>query len=204
MDANNRMHQINGQTLSVSKQQRAQMKQQTPCVIWLTGFSGAGKSSVANAVDRKLVALGQHTYLLDGDNVRHGLCSDLNFSADHRDENIRRVGEVAQLMSDAGLIVICAFISPFRQARDAIRASLNNEGFIEVFLDVPISECERRDSKGLYKKARAGELLDFTGIDSPYEAPTHPEIIIKNYNDSIESAAKQVIAYLMAHGYIDR
>ena len=204
MDANNRMHQINGQTLSVSKQQRAQIKQQTPCVIWLTGFSGAGKSSVANAVDRKLVALGQHTYLLDGDNVRHGLCSDLNFSADHRDENIRRVGEVAQLMSDAGLIVICAFISPFRQARDAIRASLNNEGFIEVFLDVPISECERRDSKGLYKKARAGELLDFTGIDSPYEAPTHPEIIIKNYNDSIESAAKQVIAYLMAHGYIDR
>ena len=198
------MHQINGQTLSVSKQQRAQMKQQTPCVIWLTGFSGAGKSSVANAVDRKLVALGQHTYLLDGDNVRHGLCSDLNFSADHRDENIRRVGEVAQLMADAGLIVICAFISPFRQARDAIRASLNNEGFIEVFLDVPISECERRDSKGLYKKARAGELLDFTGIDSPYEAPTHPEIIIKNYNDSIESAAKQVIAYLMAHGYIDR
>ena len=204
MDANNRMHQINGQTLSVSKQQRAQMKQQTPCVIWLTGFSGAGKSSVANAVDRKLVALGQHTYLLDGDNVRHGLCSDLNFSADHRDENIRRVGEVAQLMAEAGLIVICAFISPFRQARDAIRASLNNEGFIEVFLDVPISECERRDSKGLYKKARAGELLDFTGIDSPYEAPTHPEIIIKNYNDSIESAAKQVIAYLMAHGYIDR
>lgn len=193
---------ITWQNLGVNRQVRAKMKSQTPCVIWFTGLSGAGKSSIADAVEKQLALFGQHTYLLDGDHVRHGLCRDLGFSGGHRQENIRRVGEVANLMVDAGLIVLCAFISPFRHGRDTIRSQFKQGEFIEVYVDVPIDECEKRDSKGLYKKARGGFIQDFTGIDSPYEVPINPEMVIRNYNDSIESAAQMVIQYLKRQGYI--
>ena len=186
----------------VDKSMRSQMKKQRPCLLWFTGLSGSGKSTIAGAVESKLAERFQHTYLMDGDNVRQGLCGDLAFSEQDRNENIRRIGEVANLMVDAGLIVLTAFISPFKHNRQVVREMLKDGEFIEVFIDTPISECEKRDPKGLYKKARAGEIKDFTGIDSPYEAPENAEITIRNINVSVEEAANHVIEYLDARGYL--
>ncbi|MDF2153194.1 adenylyl-sulfate kinase [Vibrio sp. CAU 1672] len=161
---------------AVDKHTRAQLKKQQPAVLWFTGLSGAGKSTVAGALETRLVQLGYHTYLLDGDNVRHGLCSDLGFSEQDRRENIRRIGELAKLMADAGLIVLSAFISPHRAERQMVRELLPEGEFIEVFVNAPLAVCEQRDPKGLYRKARAGEIANFTGIDSEYQAPERPEI----------------------------
>ncbi|MDR7119305.1 adenylyl-sulfate kinase [Rheinheimera soli] len=166
-----------------------------PCVLWYTGLSGSGKSTIANAVDRLLFERGCHTFVLDGDNVRHGLNQDLGFDDVSRVENIRRISEVSKLMMKAGLIVGTAFISPFISDRVQARKLIGN-GFIEVFVDTPLSECEKRDPKGLYKKARAGDIPHFTGISSPYEAPMMPEIHIKTALLSISSAAQQVVNYL--------
>lgn len=177
------------------------MKKQRPCVLWFTGLSGAGKSTIAGAVENMLTERFHHTYLMDGDNVRHGLCGDLGFSDADRIENIRRVGEVANLMMDAGLIVLTAFISPFRANRDLVRSMMADGEFIEIYIDTPIEVCEARDPKGLYKKARAGKIIDFTGIDSSYEAPKIPEVLIKNYNISILDAAQQVMSYLEQYDY---
>lgn len=160
----------------VTKQTRSELKKQKPVVLWFTGLSGAGKSTVAGALESELASLGYHTYLLDGDNVRHGLCSDLGFSSQDRRENIRRIGELAKLMADAGLIVLSAFISPHRAERQMVRDLLPDGEFIEVFVNAPLEVCEKRDPKGLYKKARAGEIPNFTGIDSEYQAPQNPEI----------------------------
>ena len=173
------------------------MKNQKPAVLWLTGLSGAGKSTIANIVERKLARMNRHTFLLDGDNVRHGLNKDLGFSDADRVENIRRVGEVAKLMTDAGLIVITAFISPFRAERDMVRAMMQPGEFVEIHIDTTLDEAERRDVKGLYKKARSGQLKNFTGIDSPYEAPENPEIRIDTTQLSAEQAADAIIAHLI-------
>ncbi len=186
---------------AVHKKLRASMKSQTPCIIWFTGLSGAGKSTLASAVETKLAQLNQHTYLMDGDNVRHKLCKDLGFSEKDREENIRRVAEVSHLMVDAGLIVLCAFISPFKSGRNLARSMFAKEEFIEVYMNTSIDICEQRDVKGLYKKARAGELKDFTGINSPYEIPLNPELTI--FGDStVDNAAQQIIQYLAQHGFL--
>jgi len=169
---------VHWQAIALSREERARSKNQRAAVLWLTGISGAGKSSLANLVETRLAAMQRHTFLLDGDNVRHGLNRDLGFSAADRIENIRRIGEVAKLMTDAGLIVITAFISPFRAERDLVRSILQPGEFFEIFVDTPIEVAEARDVKGLYRKARSGELENFTGIDSPYEAPLAPELRI--------------------------
>ena len=186
----------------VSKSQRAEIKQQTACLLWYTGLSGSGKSTIANAVDAMLFARQCHSYLLDGDNVRHGLNGDLGFSDSDRVENIRRISEVAQLFVDAGLIVSTAFISPFRADRALAASKLASGEFIEVFIDTPIEICEQRDPKGLYKKARAGEIKDFTGIDSAYEAPENPIIHVHTADKSIEQCAQQIIDHLIEYGFI--
>ena len=188
-----RSHNVHWQHLEVDRAAHAAIKNQRPKVVWFTGLSGAGKSTIANLVERKLVALGRHTFLLDGDNLRHGLNRDLGFTDADRVENIRRAGEVARLMADAGLIVLCAFISPFRAERRMIRKLLPEGEFIEVFVDVPIEEAERRDPKGLYRKARAGQLPNFTGIDSPYEPPEQAEIRIDATATSPEAAAELIV-----------
>jgi bifunctional enzyme CysN/CysC len=172
-------------------------------VLWFTGLSGAGKSTIANLVDRRLHRRGLHTYILDGDNVRHGLNRDLGFTEEDRVENIRRVGEVAKLMVDAGLIVIVSFISPFRSERRMARRLVEDSEFIEIFVDTPLAVAEERDPKGLYKKARRGELQNFTGIDSPYETPEHPEIRLDTTVNTPESAADLVIRMLEQRGTID-
>lgn len=193
---------IHVQHVDVDKQQRALLKGQKPVMVWFTGLSGSGKSTVANLVEKELHALGYHTYLLDGDNVRHGLNNDLGFTDADRVENIRRVAEVAKLMVDAGLIVLSAFISPFRSERDMARAMVDKDEFVEVFMDTPLDVAEKRDPKGLYKKARRGELKNFTGIDSVYEQPEAPEVTLQTANCTAEEAADQVIAYLMAQNLI--
>ena len=193
-----RAQNIHWQALEVSPEAHARLKHQQPSVLWLTGLSGAGKSTIANLVEKKLHAMGRHTFLLDGDNVRHGLNKDLGFTEADRIENIRRVGEVAKLMVDAGLIVITAFISPFRAERDMVRAMLPEGHFFEVHIDTPLAEAEQRDVKGLYKKARAGELSNFTGIDSPYEAPQAPDLRIDTMDLSAEQAAELIVATLLA------
>jgi adenylyl-sulfate kinase len=170
---------------------------QIPCVIWFTGYSGAGKSSLANEVEQQLNSLGLKTCSLDGDIARNGLCQDLGFSKQDRDENIRRIGHVAQERVQEGLIVLCAFISPFREGRNQVRALFKEGQFIEVFVDTPLEICERRDVKGLYKKARAGEIKEFTGIDSPYEIPLKPDLHMQNNDDiTLMSSAKRIINYL--------
>jgi bifunctional enzyme CysN/CysC len=191
-----RAHNIHVQHLDVNKAARAEIKKQKPCVVWLTGLSGAGKSSIANAVEKRLHGLGQHTYVLDGDNVRHGLNRDLGFTNADRVENIRRIAETAKLMVDAGLIVITAFISPFRSERQMARNLLGADEFIEVFVDVPLAIAEQRDPKGLYRKARRGELKNFTGIDSPYEVPECPELRIDTEALDTDAAADMIIALL--------
>ncbi|HMY60001.1 MAG TPA: adenylyl-sulfate kinase, partial [Pseudomonadota bacterium] len=184
---------IHWQAIDLNKEARALQKGQKPCVLWFTGLSGSGKSTIANLVDKQLYAQGRHSYILDGDNVRHGLCKDLGFSPSDRVENIRRVAEVAKLMVDSGLIVLVAFISPFRAERQLARSLFAEGEFLEIFVDTPLAEAERRDPKGLYKKARAQQLKNFTGIDSPYEAPESPEIRIDTTTVSAEDAAAQIV-----------
>jgi len=186
----------------VTKEERSSIKEQKPCILWFTGLSGSGKSTVANAVESKLLELQKHTYLLDGDNVRMGLNKGLSFSDEDRIENIRRIGEVSKLFVDAGTIVLTAFISPFQKERDAVRELVKEDEFIEVFIDTPLEVCESRDPKGLYQKARKGEIPNFTGISSPYEAPTTPEIHILNDKISIEDVTTQIIDYLQNKGYL--
>jgi len=186
----------------ISKEQRSSIKNQQPCLLWYTGLSGSGKSTVANAVDALLYNLGCHSYLLDGDNVRHGLNGDLGFSDESRVENIRRISEVSKLFLDAGLIVSTAFISPFIQDRASARNKLAAGEFIEVYIDTPINICEQRDPKGLYKKARAGEIKDFTGIDSTYDVPENPEIHVKTAEQSIQECAEQIVNHLVKKGFI--
>ncbi|MEH6345144.1 MAG: adenylyl-sulfate kinase [Bermanella sp.] len=181
----------------ITKESRAAQKKQRPCIIWFTGLSGSGKSTIAGALEQKLNALSQHTYLLDGDNVRHGLNKDLAFSDGDRIENIRRIGEMSKLFVDAGLIVLSAFISPFRTERRMVRDLVEKGEFIEVHMDTPIDTCETRDPKGLYKKARAGEIKNFTGIDSEYQTPEHAEVVINTATQSIEECADAIIAYLV-------
>jgi len=183
-------------TFSVDQARRSSLKNQRPAVIWLTGLSGAGKSSIANALELALIDQGNHTYLLDGDNVRLGLCRDLGFSDKDREENIRRVAEVANLFVDAGIITITAFISPFIRDRELAREVIGAENFIEVYIDTPLAECERRDPKGLYKKAREGMIKNFTGIDSAYEAPPAPQLCIHTLEDDVSSATAQIIQFL--------
>jgi bifunctional enzyme CysN/CysC len=198
-----RSQNIHWQAIDVNKQAHASLKRQKPCVLWFTGLSGAGKSTIGNLVEKKLHAVGKHTYLLDGDNVRHGLNKDLGFSETDRVENIRRVGEVSRLMVDAGLIVLVSFISPFRSERRMSRELVEQNEFIEIFVDTPIGVAEERDPKGLYKKARRGELKNFTGIDSPYEPPENPEIRIDTTAQSPEQAAELIVSHLVARGIIE-
>ncbi|SFV17311.1 sulfate adenylyltransferase subunit CysN [Pseudoduganella namucuonensis] len=199
-----RSQNIHWQAIDVNKQAHATLKAQKPCVLWFTGLSGAGKSTIANMVEKRLHALGKHTYLLDGDNVRHGLNKDLGFSEEDRVENIRRVGEVARLMVDAGLVTLVSFISPFRSERKMSRDLVAADEFFEVFVDTPIGVAEQRDPKGLYRKARRGELKNFTGIDSPYEAPENPEIRIDTTDKTPEQAAELIIARLVEAGVLER
>ncbi|MFO7892345.1 MAG: adenylyl-sulfate kinase [Longimicrobiales bacterium] len=173
-------------------------------ILWFTGLSGSGKSTLARAVEEKLFENGCHTYVLDGDNVRHGLNGDLGFSPEDRTENIRRIGQVAKLFVDAGSIVLTAFISPYREDRDANRAIMNDGEFVEVFVDAPLETCEERDPKGLYEKARSGEIANFTGIDAPYEEPLHPEVVVKTGEQTIEESVEQILDWLAANGYLAR
>ncbi len=187
---------------TLSKEERGSLKHQRPCILWFTGLSGAGKSTVANALEQALHARGYHTYLLDGDNVRHGLNKNLGFSAEDREENIRRIGEVAKLFVDGGTIVLTAFISPYRRDREQVRELVDEGEFLEVFVNTPLDVCEDRDPKGLYKKARAGEIKGFTGIDDPYEAPDQPEITLRTDQNSIEESVVQIMEELAARGYL--
>ncbi len=182
---------------AVSKAERCQLSGHKGAVLWFTGLSASGKSTVANVVDHKLHSMGKRTYVLDGDNIRMGLNKNLGFSAEDRAENIRRIGEVGKLFSGAGVLAITAFISPYRKDRDAVRALLEPGEFVEVFMDTPLAVCEARDPKGLYKKARAGQIKGFTGIDDPYEAPEKAELILDG-TKPIDELADEVIAYLKA------
>ncbi len=191
-----RASNIHRQSLDLDRKTHATQKQQKPCVLWLTGLSGSGKSTIANALETRLHALGHHTFLLDGDNVRHGLNRDLGFTDADRVENIRRISEVARLMSDAGLIVITSFISPFVSERQMARELMTKGEFFEIYIDAPLEVCEKRDEKGLYAKARAGQLKNFTGIDSAYEPPKKPEIVVDSTRLSPDDAASLIIKHL--------
>jgi adenylylsulfate kinase len=180
----------------VDREARAAAHGHRGAVLWFTGLSGSGKSTIGHRVERMLIERGAFAYVLDGDNVRHGLNSDLGFAAEDRVENIRRIGEVARLFADAGALVLSAFISPYRKDRDRVRGLMGPGEFIEVFVDTPLEICEARDPKGLYKKARAGEISNFTGLDAPYEVPENPEVHLQTANLSIDAAAAQVIRYL--------
>jgi bifunctional enzyme CysN/CysC len=197
-----RSENVRWQAIDVGKAERAGIKAQRPCLIWLTGLSGAGKSTIANLVERELHRAGHHTYILDGDNVRHGLSKDLGFTDADRVENNRRVGEVGKLLVDAGLIVIACFISPFRSEREMVRALMQEGEFIEVFVDAPLAVAESRDTKDLYRKARCGELTNLTGVDSPYEPPSGPELRLDTALCSPEEAARELLSLLEAGGYL--
>jgi len=197
-----RASNIHWQSLEVTKAARAAAKSQRPCCLWFTGLSGSGKSTIANLIDRRMMSLGHHTYLLDGDNVRHGLNRDLGFTDEDRVENIRRVAEVAKLMVDAGLIVMVSFISPFRAERQMARDLFEDGEFVEVFVDTPLEVCEARDPKGLYKKARAGQLRNFTGIDSAYESPESPEVRLEGHSASADELAEKLMSELAVRGLV--
>ncbi len=190
------------QALDIDKIARAEVKGQKPAVLWFTGLSGSGKSTIANLVEKALFAEGRHTYLLDGDNVRHGLNRDLGFTDADRVENIRRVAEASRLFVDAGLIVLVSFISPFRSERRMARELMGPGEFIEVFVDTPIEICMQRDPKGLYEKARAGEIKNFTGIDSPFDVPETAEVTIKTVTADATHHAETIVSYLKGHGYV--
>ena len=192
-----RAQNVHWQAVDTSREAHAALKNQKPRVLWFTGLSGSGKSTIANAVEKRLNLMNRHTFLLDGDNVRHGLNKDLGFTEADRIENIRRVGEVAKLMADAGLIVLTAFISPFRAEREMVRSMLPEGEFIEIFVDIPLEVAEARDVKGLYKKARTGQLKNFTGIDSPYEAPESPDIRVNTVEMTVDEAAEHIVKLLM-------
>src|SRR5262249_30929688 len=197
-----RASNIHWQALTVGREQRAALKGQTPAVLWLTGLSGAGKSTIADIVEKKLLAAGRHTMLLDGDNVRHGLNRDLGFTDADRVENIRRVGEVAKLMTEAGLIVICSFISPFRAERRMVRELTAPTAFLEIFVDTPLEECIRRDPKGLYAKAKSGRIEHFTGLDSPYETPEAAEMRVTTVGTAPETIAEDILGELRRRSII--
>ena len=182
--------------MKIDKTLRATSNGQKPCVLWFTGLSGAGKSTIADKLEQKLYQAGKRTYLLDGDNVRHGMNKDLGFSDEDRVENIRRIGEMAKLFVDAGLIVLVSFISPFKSERQMARALMEEGEFIEIFVDTPLKVCEERDPKGLYKKARAGEIKEFTGISAPYEAPESPELTVDTSAHNIDECVEQLIQYV--------
>ena len=186
----------------ITRADRAGLKHQQPCLLWFTGLSASGKSTIANALDVALFQRGYHTFLLDGDNVRHGLNRDLGFSEGDRVENIRRIGEVSKLFTDAGLIVLSAFISPFASDRLLVRNLFPAGEFIEVFMDTPLSTCEARDPKGLYRKARAGDIRNFTGIDSPYERPQEPEVSLDTSRMGVEDCVEVLVGYLLERGLI--
>ena len=188
--------------MSVDKVKRSKMNSQKPCVLWFTGLSGSGKSTIANILEQKLHDLNKRTYLLDGDNIRHGLNKDLGFTDEDRVENIRRVSEVAKLMADAGLITLVSFISPFKSERKMARDLFKDNEFVEIFVDTPLEECESRDPKGLYKKARSGILKNFTGIDSDYEVPFDPEIKLKTLLKNPEELADEVLDFLKVNNII--
>lgn len=187
----------------VDKEERSKHKGQKPCILWFTGLSGSGKSTLANALESKLLELKFHTYLLDGDNIRHGLNRDLGFDESSRIENIRRIGEVSKLFVDSGTIVLTAFISPFVKDREIVRDLVEDAEFIEIFVDTPLEICESRDPKGLYKKAREGEIKNFTGIDSPYEKPINPNIHVENSEEGIDESVDKIVSYLQKNGYLD-
>ena len=186
----------------ITKSDRIKLNQNKPAILWFTGLSGSGKSTIANATEELLYQLGVKTYLLDGDNIRHGLNRDLGFTDEDRIENIRRIGEVAKLFVDSGTLTLTAFISPFRAERQMVRELVEAGEFIEIFIDTPLEICEQRDPKGLYKKARNGEIKNFTGIDSAYESPSNPEIWIKTAEKTIETCAKEIIDHLIQKGII--
>lgn len=188
----------------ITKKKRIKKTKQSPCVLWFTGLSGSGKSTIANLVEEKLFLNGNFTYLLDGDNIRLGLNKDLGFDAKSRTENIRRIGEVAKLFLDSGLIVLVAFISPFADDRKMVKNLVEANEFLEIFIDTSFDICEKRDIKGLYKKAREGKIKDFTGIDSPYEEPISPHIHVKNDNLTAQEGSEQIISYLFKNHYIKK
>jgi len=196
------MKNITWHNHTLSKEERAKQKKQKPCVLWFTGLSGSGKSTLANTLESKLYEMGYHTYLLDGDNLRYGLNNDLGFDGKSRNENIRRVGELCKLFVDSGLVVIATFISPFQKDRDFVRDLLQKDEFIEIFVDTPLETCEQRDPKGLYKKARLGEIKNFTGIDSPYEVPLNPEFQIAYSEADDNKDLDIIINFLEKNGYL--
>jgi adenylylsulfate kinase len=187
---------------AVTREDREQLNGHKGCTVWLTGLSGSGKSTIAVDLEKRLCERGVRAYILDGDNVRHGLNKNLGFSPEDRTENIRRIGEVAKLFTDAGTVAITAFISPYRADRDQVRALMKGGDFIEIYVDCPVEVCEQRDVKGLYKKARAGEIKEFTGISAPYEAPNSPELTIKTSQQSVEESAMQILRHLQQRGIV--
>jgi adenylylsulfate kinase len=187
---------------AVNREDRQRLNGHRGCTVWLTGLSGAGKSTIAVDLEKRLLERGVRTYILDGDNVRHGLNKNLGFSPEDRTENIRRIGEVARLFTDAGMVALTAFISPYRADRDQVRGLMAAGDFIEVFVDCPVDLCEQRDVKGLYKKARAGEIKEFTGVSAPYEAPLRPELTLDTSGQSVEESATQILAYLERQGIV--
>ncbi|HKA28031.1 MAG TPA: adenylyl-sulfate kinase [Candidatus Binatia bacterium] len=187
---------------AITREDRQQLNGHKGCTVWLTGLSGSGKSTIAVELEKRLLERGVRTYILDGDNIRHGLNKNLGFSPEDRTENIRRIGEVAKLFCDAGLVALTAFISPYRADRDQVRAIMQQSDFIEVFVDCPVEVCEQRDVKGLYKKARAGEIKEFTGVSAPYEAPSAPELVIETSDQSVEKSALQILTYLERQGIV--
>lgn len=187
---------------SVNREERQELNGHRGVILWFTGLSGSGKSTLANALDRALYERGLRSYVLDGDNVRHGLCKDLGFSDADRTENIRRISEIAKLFADAGMIVSTAFISPFRADRDLARSLVAEGDFVEIFVRCPLGTCEERDTKGLYKKARAGEIKNFTGIDSPYEEPEKAELVVETHNRTVEDCVNGILSYLKERGIV--